>query len=368
MSDAQDKDSRTEAPTGRRLAQAREQGDVPKSPEVASTFALAAAAAVVLFNGGAMARGVTAGLLPFIAHPDAMDLSSRGGLTVLHAAVGAAAPGLLVLGAAAAAGVAGNLIQTGVIFAPAKLQPNFGKLNPMSGFAALFGVDNLISFGKSLFKLAVMAAVVASLLKDRLASLAGLPWLDPVAILPVTLDVVRRLMLAGVLVFGVCAGADVFIQRYRFTERMKMSREDIKQENKDSDGDPQIKARLKQQRMIRAKKRMIANVPKATVVIMNPTHYAVALRYVQGETAAPVCVAKGLDAVALKIREIAEENRIPVVEEPPLARALYAVVDVDETIPREHYQAVARIVGFVLNTGRRRARPLRAALAQAGMR
>jgi flagellar biosynthesis protein FlhB len=366
MSDAQDQSSRTEAPTGRRLAQAREEGDVPKSPEVASTFALAAAAAIVLLNGGALARSVTGALIPFVAHPDAIDLSAHGGQAVLRAAVQAALPGLMVLGAATAAGLAGNVVQTGLIFAPAKLQPNFAKLNPIKGLGGLFGVDNLISFGKSLFKLSAMAVVVVMVLRPEAHSIAGLPWLDPAAILPLALGVLRRLMIAGILVFAVCAGADVFIQRYRFTERMKMSREDIKQETKDSDGDPHIKAKLKQQRMARAKTRMIANVPKATVVIMNPTHYAVALRYVQGETAAPVCVAKGLDAVALKIREVAEEHRIAVVEEPPLARALYAVVEVDETIPREHYQAVAKIVGFVLNAGRRRARPLRAALAQAG--
>ena len=166
--------------------------------------------------------------------------------------------------------------------------------------------------------------------------------------------------------FGTIAAVDVFVQRLRFTQRMRMSREDIKQETKDSEGDPHIKARLKQQRMARAKKRMIQNVPKATLVIMNPTHFAVALRYVQGETPAPICVAKGVDAVALKIREIAEEHKITVVENPPLARALYAVVEVDETIPREHYQAVAKVVGFVLGASRRRARPLRAALGGPG--
>jgi flagellar biosynthesis protein FlhB len=363
MSDTQDKDSRTEAPTGRRLQQAREQGDVAKSPEVAPTLALAAASLVVLTNGPAMARSIAGSLIPFIAHPDAIDLSAHGAVQVMHAAVSAAAPAFMVLGAAAAAGAAGNLLQTGVMFVPSKLAPNFGKLNPVTGFQSLFAVDNLINFGKSLFKLSTMAAVVYMVLKPKAAELQGLSWLNPAAILPLALDTLRTLLLAGVLVFAVCAGADYFIQRWRFTEKMKMSREDIKQETKDSDGDPHIKAKLKQQRFARARQRMIQNVPKATVVIMNPTHYAVALRYVQGETSAPVCVAKGLDEVALKIRSIAEDNRVAVIEDPPLARALYAVVEIDETIPREHYQAVAKIVGFVLSAGKRRARPLRAALA-----
>src|SRR5579875_3543256 len=216
MSDTQDKDSRTEAPTGRRLSQAREKGDVPKSPEVASTLALCAAALVVLGWGGPLATGATAALLPFVAHPDAIDLSSRGALQVLEAALRAAAPAFIVLGAAAAAGVAGNLVQTGVMFAPAKLQPNFGKLNPIKGLAALAGVDNLINFGKSLFKLAAMAVVVFTVLRPRAGALASMPWLDPLAILPVAADGLRSLLLAGVLVFGVCAGVDVFVQRYRF--------------------------------------------------------------------------------------------------------------------------------------------------------
>ncbi len=365
MSDAQDNDSKTEAPSARRLQQAREKGDVAKSPEVAPTLALAAASIVVLSAGGGMARALSADLLPFIAHPDAIDLSSHGAMAVLHAAVMASAPAFVVLGAAAAAGIAGNVLQHGVLFVPDKLAPSFSKLNPMEGFKRLFGVDNLISFAKSLFKLTAMAAVVVAVLKPRTAALPGLSWLDPTAILPLSVEVLRTLLLAGVLVFAVCAGADVFIQRMRFTQKMRMSREDLKHEAKDSEGDPQIKARLKQQRMARAKKRMIQNVPKATLVIMNPTHFAVALRYVQGETPAPICVAKGVDAVALKIREVAEEHRVAVVEDPPLARALYAVVEVDETIPREHYQAVAKVVGFVLGASKRRARPLRTALGGA---
>ena len=366
MSDTQDKDSRTEAPSARRLAEAREKGDVPKSPEVASTLALAAAALVMLGDGGALARGLADALLPFIAHPDAIDLSGRGALAVLHMAMRAALPGLGVLGAATTAGIAGNILQHGVLFTPAKLVPSFGKLDPFKGLQNLIGVDNLINFAKSLFKLTAMVLVVLMVLKPRAAALQGLSWLEPASILPSAMDSLRALLIAGVVVFGVCAAVDVFVQRTRFTQRLRMSREDLKRETKDSEGDPHIRARRKQQRMARAKKRMIQNVPKATLVIMNPTHFAVALRYVQGETAAPVCVAKGVDAVALRIREVAEEHKVAVIEDPPLARALYAVVDVDETIPREHYQAVAKIVGFVLGASKRRARPLRTALNGAG--
>jgi flagellar biosynthesis protein FlhB len=152
-------------------------------------------------------------------------------------------------------------------------------------------------------------------------------------------------------------------QRYRFSVRMRMSREEVKEDYKNQEGDPHIKAKLRQMRMEKARRRMMQNVPKATVVVMNPTHYAVALRYEAGDTAAPQCVAKGLDDLALKIRAVAEEAGVPIIEDPPLARSLYASVEVDDIIPPNHYEAVAKIIGFVMNGARRaqtqRARPLR---------
>jgi flagellar biosynthesis protein FlhB len=137
-------------------------------------------------------------------------------------------------------------------------------------------------------------------------------------------------------------------------ERQRMSRREIKEESRQSEGDPMIKAKLRQVRQERARRRMIAAVPNASVVITNPTHFAVALRYEQGETPAPICLAKGVDAVALKIREVAKEHDIPIVEDAPLARALFAAADLDQPIPREHYDAVAKVIGFVMRLSRRR--------------
>ncbi len=142
-------------------------------------------------------------------------------------------------------------------------------------------------------------------------------------------------------------------QRQRFTQRMRMSKEEIKEEHRQSEGDPHIRGKQKAIRMERAKRRMMANVPKATVVVMNPTHYAVALRY-GDDTPAPMCVAKGVDSLALKIREVAEAAGVPVIEDPPLARALYATVELDQTIPRQHYEAVAKVIGFVMGAARKR--------------
>ena len=166
-------------------------------------------------------------------------------------------------------------------------------------------------------------------------------------------DILRRLVFAVAAFLLIVAGADWFWQRQRFMQRMRMSKEELKEDFKQSEGDPHIKARQKQLRTERARRRMIQAVPTATVVVMNPTHYAVALKYDANETPAPLCVAKGLDTLALKIREVAEAHGVPVIEDPPLARALYATVEIDGIIPPAHYEAVAKIIGFILNAGRK---------------
>jgi flagellar biosynthetic protein FlhB len=177
--------------------------------------------------------------------------------------------------------------------------------------------------------------------------------MEPVAMLTFAADVLRRLVFAVAIFLLAIAGADWFWQRRRFMERMKMTKEEVKEDFKQSEGDPHIKARQKQLRHSRARRRMIQAVPDATVVVMNPTHYAVALKYDAGETPAPMCVAKGMDSLALKIREVAEAHGVPVIEDPPLARALYAAVDVDEIIPPAHYEAVAKVIGFIMSAGRK---------------
>lgn len=362
MAEEEDRESKTQEPTQKRLDDARRKGDVAKSADLAPLAALAAASSVVLMGGGWMARSMMQALVPFIEHPDAIDLSGQGANGVMQAALMACAPALLVLLAAGAAGAAGNLVQHGFLWAPSKLAPDFSKLNPMKGLGRMFGVEALVSFLKSLLKIAAVSAIAWMVLKPKAIMLGGLPALAPAAILPFTFDILRALTIAVLCLMAAITAVDWFWTRHRFMSRMRMSREEMKQEHKESDGDPHVKARQKQIRAQRSKKRMMQNVPKATVVVMNPTHYAVALRYEQGETPAPVCVAKGVDRLALKIREVAEANGVAVVEDPPLARALYAAIDVDETIPQEHYQAVAQIIGFILGEGRktaaRQARPI----------
>jgi flagellar biosynthetic protein FlhB len=272
----------------------------------------------------------------------------------------AAAPILLgVMTAAALAGAGGSLVQTGFMFTPSRLKPEFSKVSPLAGFRRIFGPDGLAHFLKSLLKVASTGLIGWWVLKPHMAQLTGLATLEPLAVLSFAADVLRRLLFASVAFLLVVAGADWLWQRQRFLARMRMTKEEVKEDFRQSEGDPHVKARQKQIRNERARRRMMQAVPSATVVIANPTHYAVALRYAAGETAAPLCVAKGLDTLALRIRSVAEEAGVPVIEDPPLARALYAAVDVDEMIPQAHYEAVAKIIGFVLSGARRaRARAL----------
>jgi flagellar biosynthetic protein FlhB len=188
--------------------------------------------------------------------------------------------------------------------------------------------------------------------RGRLMALVGA---DVEAVLPLTLTLALKQVGAVVVILAVVAAADYLFQYRTWYERQKMSLRELKDEFKQSEGDPTIKGKMRQVRQTRMRKRMMANVPKAAVVIVNPTHYSVALQYERGMDA-PVCVAKGVDAVALKIREIAGEHRIPLVENPPLARALHATVEVDQAIPPEHYKAVAEVIGYVMRLRRAVAR------------
>jgi flagellar biosynthetic protein FlhB len=349
-----DPGSKTEEPTGRRLEEARRQGDVAKSMDVPQWATLAAVAGVVFMSGGWLAQNLMASLQPFIAHPDQFVLENNGAVEVARMAMMAWLPIFaMVMAAAAAAGVFANVVQTGFLWAPDKIKPDLSKLSLFKGAGRIFGLDSWIAFGKSLLKAVVIGVICWQTLKPHVAELDQLVGFEPARLLPFLMDVLRALFLSVLGALGVGAIGDWVLQRQRFLQRLRMSREEIKEEHRQSDGDPHVKQKLKAIRLDRAKKRMMAAVPKATVVVMNPTHFAVALRY-GDDTPAPLCVAKGIDSLALKIRAVAEEAGVPVVEDPPLARALYAAVNVDQTIPRQHYEAVAKVIGFVMSAARKR--------------
>jgi flagellar biosynthetic protein FlhB len=353
---AEDNDSasKTEEPTARKLEQAREKGDVPKTPDLPQLAAFAAVAGVLAFAGGMLSRQLLVDLTPFIQNPDGMDLSAAGATALGWELGGAMLPLLLIVaGAAMVAGILGHLLQTGLMWSPSLLEFKASKVSPIQGFQRLFGVDALIQFLKSLLKLGAVGVIAFFVLRPHWNQLQQLPSVDVVALMPMTFDILKDLVLMVCCFLAAIAALDWLIQRQRFMVRQRMSREEVKEEFKQTDGDPHIKARQRALRMQRSRQRMMAAVPNATVVVMNPTHYAVALSYEEGDAAAPTCVAKGLDALALRIRAVAEEAGVPVVEDPPLARALYAAVEIDEQIPIAQYEAVAKVIGFVL-AGRRR--------------
>jgi flagellar biosynthetic protein FlhB len=360
VADTPDPESKTEDATPRKLAEARKKGDVARSPDVGSTLSLLGAVAVLLTLGGGFASQMAADLLPFIASPHRMTgaLDAGAGVEIGARALWTAAPfmGALAL-AVLIGGVGGNVAQSGgIVFSGEKLKPDFKKLSPLEGFKRIFGPDGLVQFLKTFIKLVVLGFICWLTIKPHIAGLETLSALPPAAVLPLVRDLCLTLAASAIAFMTVTAGADYLWQRFRFAKRMRMTKEEVKEDFKQSEGDPHVKARQKQIRIQRSRRRMIQNVPKATVVVTNPTHYSVALRYEPDKgDAAPVCVAKGVDALALRIRQVAAEHKVPTVENVPLARALYATVEVDEVIPREHFEAAAKVIGFVMQSRKGRA-------------
>jgi flagellar biosynthetic protein FlhB len=237
------------------------------------------------------------------------------------------------------------------VFSTEPLSPKFSKISPAAGFARLFGKQAGANFLKGLFKVIALGTVMVLVLWPERHRLDAMIWFDPVSLLTVTKTISVQLMGTVVAMLAVVATLDYLFQYRQWFERQKMSLHEIKEEYKQSEGDPHIKGRIRQIRHARMKKRMMAAVPTASVIITNPTHYAVALKYERGMPA-PICVAKGIDALALKIREIATANNVPIVENVPLARALHASVEIDDEIPVEHYHAVAEVIGYVMRLRR----------------
>jgi len=358
VAEGADPESKTEEATPRKLEEARKKGDVAKSADVASALSLAGAAAVLLTAGGWFATSLAEQLLPFIAQPHELIglLENGSGLQIGSRALWAAAPFVAaIMLATILGGVGGNLAQSGLIFTGEKMKPQWEKVNPLAGFKRIFGPDGLVQFVKTFLKLLAVGAICWFTLNPHAAELSNTAAMSPLLILPLARDLAIALFASALVFLGFTAGADYLWQRIRFAQRMRMTKEELKEDYKQTEGDPHVKARLKQIRIQRSRRRMMQNVKTATVVVTNPTHYSVALRYKPEEgDAAPVCVAKGVDQLALRIRETAREHGVEVVENVPLARALYAAVDIDEVIPKAHFEAAAKVIGFVMQKRKRR--------------
>jgi flagellar biosynthesis protein FlhB len=255
------------------------------------------------------------------------------------------------------AGLAGPLLQTGMIYAPDKLVPKLSHLSPAEGFKRLISVRAFLEFVKGLLKMAVVGFVAVSLLRPEIDRMSLMPSLGVTEIGHEIARVSLRLAIGVIAVLTVIAIADFAYQKLSFLKSMRMSKQEVREEYKQMEGNPVFKSKLRQIRTERARKRMMTAVPTASVVITNPTHYAVALAYEVNSSGAPRVVAKGADRIATRIREIAAEHKVPIVENPPVARALYATVEIDHEIPAEQYKAVAEIISYVMRLkGTRRSR------------
>jgi flagellar biosynthetic protein FlhB len=353
MSEGADEEDKTEDASQRRLDQATERGDVPKSQELSTFVILGAMTLALMMTAGGAGHTLLTGLRGYLMNPHLVPDSPSG---MLSAGGNAMLVGLSALtmpiGIVILAAIAGGLVQHRPLWTFEPMTPKFSRLSPMEGAKRVFGKPALVQFIKGLLKLVIVGAIVGYLLwadRDRLQSYAAV---SPAALLGIILSLAIKLLGAVLSVYAFVALGDFVYQRISWNKKQRMSKEEVKQEHKEQDGNPEIKAKMRQIRMQRLRKRMMAEVPKATVVIANPTHFAVALKYESGMQA-PVCVAKGVDALALRIRAVAEENNVPVIENPPLARALHASAEIDDVIPVEHYKAVAEVIGFVLRLRRR---------------
>ncbi|MGJ4893047.1 flagellar biosynthesis protein FlhB [Bradyrhizobium sp. HKCCYLS3077] len=352
MADEGDTEDKTEDPTQKRLDQALERGDVVKSQELNTWFVIAAATLVMSSFSGSIGTAVLVPMRNLIANSWMIHTDGAGLLALARslsfaviAAIGV--PILMVMLAA----VAGNMMQHRLVWSGEPLKPTLSKISPLAGAKRLFGKQAAANFAKGLFKLILLGTVMVMILWPERLRLESLLHMDVAELLGVTISLTTRLMGSVVALLALVAIGDYLFQYRQWYERQKMSLQEMKEEFKQSEGDPHVKGRIRQIRQQRMKKRMMAAVPKASVIITNPTHYSVALSYERGMSA-PVCVAKGVDNIAFKIREIAKAHDIPIVENVPLARALYATVEIDEEIPVEHYHAVAEIIGYVMGLRR----------------
>lgn len=344
-----DDSQKTEEPSSRKLEKGRERGQVAVSQEVKSWAILTAGTLGVLFMAPGIFGDVARLGLPFIEQPHAFQLDVadlRAALLDLVFEVGLIISPIVGLIVVVALGV--GFAQAGLVWAPAKLQPEFSKVSVMKGVKRLFSGRTLMEFAKGIFKLSAVALVAFGLSIPVLGDVQLLPSMELSGTLERLHAVAIRLTAGTVGVITFIAGFDYLYQRYSFMKDMRMTRQEVRDEHKQSEGDPQIKARICKLRVERARQRMMAAVPTADVVITNPTHYAVALKYEMDTMSAPKLVAKGVDELAFRIRDVAGEHDVPIVENPPLARALYASVELDEDVPPQHYQAVAEVIGYVM--------------------
>ncbi|MFD2207899.1 flagellar biosynthesis protein FlhB [Kiloniella antarctica] len=348
-SEDSDESQKTEEPTAKKISDAREKGDVIKSQELDSWFSFFGLLLFLSFFVYWIGSELGEKLTIFIERPhtirfDTGDLYNAtvemfGELGILFIA-----PAIMLI----FFGVSSGLIQHGFLLSAQSITPKFSKISPLGGIKRIFSVQSVMTLFKGMAKLLIVGSIIGFVLWPKRNVVTQLAELQVEQLALMLLDWATLIVISVVAVMSIIAGLDYLFQYFQYMKKLKMTVQEVKDEAKQSEGDPMVKGRLRQLRMEKARQRMMASVPNADVVITNPTHFAIALEYNGLMMEAPKLTAKGVDAVAFRIRKVAEENKIPIMENPPLARALYAGVEIDQEIPPEHYKAVAEVIGYIM--------------------
>lgn len=356
MAEGVDKDSKTEEATEKKIRDTIEKGKLPHSKETAIFASFVAILAFTVFYARDAAMELGMFLSMFLEKPDAWPLATETDVIELYRSVmmeiGRAVAALLVL--LVVAGIVASVGQNMPRFVGERIRPQASRISLVQGWKRMFGVQGFVEFLKSVAKVGFAILVLVIVLSDSVSRILSGMLTNPVEFASVIRSFAVDILIAIVFVMGVIAAADFIWQRFHWKQDLRMTRQEVKDELKQSEGDPIVKSRIRSVARDRARRRMMAAVPRATLIIANPTHYAIALKYVREEDSAPLVLAKGQDLVALKIRELAEANGIPVFEDVALARSMYKQVSVDSVIPQQFYQAVAELVRIVYSN---KARP-----------
>jgi flagellar biosynthetic protein FlhB len=361
MAEKPDQESKTEEPTEQKIRDALDKGKIPVSREASILASMAALVVAQAFVVGEGVRELALTLKRLIDDPAGFRLANGADATnLLLAVAGASArfvlPIVLIL---AVFGLAASFLQNAPRLVLDRIQPNLSKLSIAQGWSRIFGAQGRVEFAKALFKLGSVGLVVVVVLRSSEANALEAMFADPVALPQLILTIAMRVVSAICIATIILVALDLAWARFQWRRELRMTRQELKDEHKQAEGDPLVKARLRSLARDRSRRRMIASASRASLVIANPTHYAVALRYQRDENPAPLVLAKGMDAIALKIREVAEQHGIPVIENKALARSLYEAVQVDHVIPPEFFRPVAEVIYFLQSRKSSSAAPIR---------
>jgi flagellar biosynthetic protein FlhB len=360
MSEAPDKDSKTEEATEKKIRDSLDKGQVPHSREAATLASMLAILIGVYFLLSDNVVRLRFSLESFIDHPGSFSIGTGADASAILMVVALEAakvvgPFILVL---AVAGIAASFLQNQPQLVVDRIEPKLERISIKKGFSRIFGLQGQIEFLKSLFKLSIVAVAGYIALGNSYRDFFNALFMEPTATPRLMQDLAVQFLSAICVATAILVAADLAWSRFYWHRELRMTKQEVKDEHKQVEGDPLVKMRLRSLQRDRSRRRMMDQVPKATLIVANPTHYSVALRYVREEGGAPIVVAKGKDLIALKIRLIGEQNNIPIYEDRALARSLYASVEVDKMIPPEFYKAVAGVILFLAQRGQQARRPV----------